>query len=90
MHQSVTTRKRVMWEIARENKLKRSMTTPVVTQREGTLPRVSIAKGHIVIPYMQGLGRALKIYARGMASRPTSKGIELLRIYWSNQRPKIN
>ena len=69
-----------MWEIARQNMLKRSMTTPVVIQREGTLPRISIANGHIVIPYMQGLGESIKIYAKGMASRPISKGIELLRI----------
>ena len=46
-------------------------------------------KGHTVIPYMQGLGDSRKIYAGGMASRPTSRETELLRSYWSNPRRKI-
>ena len=34
-----------MWEIARESKVRKSMTTPVVTLREGTLPKISITRG---------------------------------------------
>ena len=33
-------------------------------------------KGHIFIPYTQGIGESIKRYVRNMASRPTSTEIE--------------
>ena len=41
---SVITRKRVMWEITRKNKMVATLTTPVVTLREGTPPRISTTR----------------------------------------------
>ena len=38
-------------------------------------------KGHIVIPYTQGLGESIKTYARDMGSRPISRVIVPSRTY---------
>ena len=51
-----------------------------------TLPSNLLWK--ITIPHMQGLGESIKIYARGMGSRPISRKTELLWIYWLNPRIK--
>ena len=40
-------------------------------------------KGHIVIPYTQGLGESIKRSAVGMVYRPTSKVTAPLKTYWS-------
>ena len=44
-------------------------------RRETTKDRYT--KGHIVIPYTQGLGKASNIYAGDMGPRPNSRKIEL-------------
>ena len=44
-------------------------------------------KGHIVIPYTQGLCESIKICG-GMAYRPTSKVVAPSRNYWSPPRTK--
>ena len=45
-------------------------------------------KGHIVIPYTQGLCKSIKRSVGGMAYRPTSKGVAPSRTYWSPPRTK--
>ena len=46
------------------------------------------SKGHIVIPYTQGLCESIKRSVVGMASKLTSKVAELSKTYWSPPRTK--
>ena len=46
------------------------------------------SKGHIVIPYTQGLCEVSKRSVVGMASKLTSKVAELSKTYWSPPRTK--
>ena len=46
-------------------------------------------KGHIVIPYTQGLGESIKKICGKYDIQTTSRVIELLRIYWSNPKTRI-
>ena len=57
----------------------------------GTQPATNDVKikGHIVIPYTQGLCKASKRSAVGMVYRPTSKLTAPLRTYWSPTRTEI-
>ena len=45
-------------------------------------------KGHIVIPYTQGLCESIKKSLEGMVYRPTSKVIAPSKSYWSPPRTK--
>ena len=45
-------------------------------------------KGHIVIPYTQGLCESIKRSVVGMAFKPTSKVAEPSRAFWSPPRTK--
>ena len=45
-------------------------------------------KGHIVIPYTQGLCESIKRSVEGMVYRPTSKVIAPSETYWSLPRTK--
>ena len=46
-------------------------------------------KGHIVIPYMQGLCKSIKGSVGSMVYKPTSKVIAPSKTYWSPPRTKI-
>ena len=56
----------------------------------GTLPTTNEVKtkGHIVIPYTQGLCKALKRSVGGMVYKPTSKEVVPSKTYWSPPRTK--
>ena len=49
-----------MREITRESKVKVILTTPVVDPEGTDSTKERYNKGHIVIPYMQGLGESIK------------------------------
>ena len=57
----------------------------------GTQPTTNEVKtkGHIVIPYTQGLCESIKGSVGGMVYKPTSKVIAPSKTYWSSPRTMI-
>ena len=51
--------------------------------------RDKYSKVHIVKTYTQGLGESIKYICKRYGIQTHFKGIELLRIYWSNPRTEI-
>ena len=58
----------------RENPVKKTIITPVVTLQRGNPNKEKYSKGHIVMPYTQGLGESIRNISRKYGIQTHFKG----------------